>query len=178
MTKLTRTTSRRGITRYRLGNKLIHGIMTSPDGDQCYYHQGRLHRTDGPATTNPERRGWYLNGKCHRTDGPAVEYPDDHKSDQWFINGVRLTLDTWMDRTGVDDDTRTRLNEKYRRKIMGERFKIGGEDTGFITERYDWIKQTFDRDQYLIYSDGFIYNHHYVEFLDPAHATLYRLRWS
>ena len=59
-----------------------------------------------------------------------------------------------------------------------ERFIIGDEHTGMNQPKYDWIKETFYRGQYLIYSDGFIYNDYYVEFLDPAHATLYRLKWS
>jgi hypothetical protein len=58
-----------------------------------------------------------------------------------------------------------------------ERFSIG-DDKGFSQERYDWVKQTFKRTDYLIVNTGFIYDSYSIEFLDPAHATLYRLKWS
>jgi hypothetical protein len=60
---------------------------------------------------------------------------------------------------------------------MTNRFIIGNDHAGWDQERYDWIKKTFDRSDYLVYGDGFIYNDYYVEFLKPEHATLYRLRW-
>ena len=60
---------------------------------------------------------------------------------------------------------------------MRDRFEIGDEGSGMLEDRYEWLKQTFIRSDYLIYSDGFIYNTYFVEFLKPEHATLYRLRW-
>lgn len=57
-----------------------------------------------------------------------------------------------------------------------EQFSIG-DDTGFFQERYEWVKQTFNRSDYLIVNTGFIYDSYSIEFFDPAHATLYRLRW-
>ena len=38
---------------------------------------GKLHRTDGPATINVNgTQWWYINGRVHRYDGPAIIYAD------------------------------------------------------------------------------------------------------
>lgn len=48
-----------------------------------YY--GILHRTNGPAEINPERKRWYRHGKLHRKNGPAVEM--EHLL-SWYENGM------------------------------------------------------------------------------------------
>ena len=46
-------------------------------GTECWYLNGELHRTDGPAViTSDGFEYWYLNGKLHRTDGPAIIHPN------------------------------------------------------------------------------------------------------
>ena len=59
-------------------------------GDQFWYLNGELHRTDGPAVIYPEGdQYWYLNDKVHRTDGPAVIYPNGDQ--YWYLNDTPLT---------------------------------------------------------------------------------------
>lgn len=44
----------------------------------CWYHEGRYHRTDGPAIMHADgTKCWYLNGEQHRPEeeGPAYEDP-------------------------------------------------------------------------------------------------------
>ena len=59
-----------------------------------------------------------------------------------------------------------------------DRFSLGDDHTGADLERIAWIQTTFNRSDYLIYSEGMFYNTHYVEFLKATDATLYRLKWS
>ena len=55
-------------------------------GNQTWYHNGQLHRLDGPAIeTVIGERFWYYNGLLHREDGPAVEWPDGTK--KWCRHG-------------------------------------------------------------------------------------------
>ena len=64
-------------------------------GTKFWYQNGNLHRTDGPAVEYANgRKRWYQNNKLHCTDGPAVEYADGTKS--WFLNGVELTEAEWL----------------------------------------------------------------------------------
>jgi hypothetical protein len=60
------------------------------NGDKCWYLNGKLHRTDGPAIEDADGgKWWYINGKCHRTDGPAAEFANGSK--WWYINGKEYT---------------------------------------------------------------------------------------
>jgi hypothetical protein len=68
-------------------------ILIDKFGNEDWYLNGELHRTDGPACIgqpdskgNPGDIAWFMNGKKHRTDGPAVEYGHGHK--EWWVNGV------------------------------------------------------------------------------------------
>ena len=55
-------------------------------GNKCWYLNGKLHRTDGPAIEDADGgKWWYINNKLHRTDGPAAEWADGYKA--WYING-------------------------------------------------------------------------------------------
>ena len=56
-----------------------------PDGTQCWYLNGDLHREDGPAKIFLDgSQFWYLNDKLHREDGPAVIY--SNSTQFWFLN--------------------------------------------------------------------------------------------
>jgi hypothetical protein len=58
------------------------------------------------------------------------------------------------------------------------RIIIGDEFTPNLKEKIAWIRDNFDKDQYVIRDIGFLYNDYAVEFKDEKYATLYRLRWS
>ena len=58
-----------------------------PDGTKQWYLDDKLHRTDGPACEGADgEKHWCLNGKLHRTDGPAIEYADGTK--RWYLFGA------------------------------------------------------------------------------------------
>jgi hypothetical protein len=40
---------------------------------------------------------WYHNGKLHREDGPAIEYANGDKS--WWRNGIRYTEEAFLAKT-------------------------------------------------------------------------------
>jgi len=58
------------------------------------------------------------------------------------------------------------------------RINIGDDFTPDLKEKIEWIRATFEKDQYLIRDIGFIYNDYYVEFKDEKYATLFHSRWS
>lgn len=61
------------------------------DGSKKWYHEGKLHRENGPAVIYSNgHQEWYRKGKLHRDDGPAVIYPDG--SEEWYVNGYRHRL--------------------------------------------------------------------------------------
>ena len=71
-----------------LGNGAWHKIYDN--GDKCWYLNGKLHRTDGPAIERADdSKYWYLNGEFHRTDGPAMEFANGSK--HWYINGKQYS---------------------------------------------------------------------------------------
>ena len=80
------------------GNKLtVEGInkecyIVRRNGNTCYYKNGQLHRTDGPAViyASGDQR-WYQNGQYHRIDGPAVVFADG--AQYWYQNGQRHRTD-------------------------------------------------------------------------------------
>ena len=37
---------------------------------------------------------WYHNGRCHRTTGPAIEYANGNK--EYWVNDRQLTQDEWI----------------------------------------------------------------------------------
>ncbi len=80
----------------------------SSDGTKCWYLNGKLHRTDGPAVEWADRsKFWYLNDQLHRTDGPAIECADGPK--YWYLNGK------WLDPGEAFKDPE--LYEKYPKLI-------------------------------------------------------------
>jgi hypothetical protein len=54
---------------------------------------------------------------------------------------------------------------------------LGDEAAGWIAEKRDWIIKTFNKEHYRFISDGFLINEYYVEFFDPAHQTLYNIKF-
>jgi len=57
-----------------------------PDGTKEWWHNGKLHRTNGPAVEEADgTKEWWFEGKLHRTNGPAVEHVDNDPS--WYFNG-------------------------------------------------------------------------------------------
>ena len=70
---------------------------------ECWYRNGKLHRTDGPAIIFYRKDGktvffkdWFVDDKLHRTDGPAyITYCEDGKtvrSEKWCINGNEIKV--------------------------------------------------------------------------------------
>lgn len=58
------------------------------NGDKEWYHEGRLHRVDGPAIQYADGgTDWYQLGAFHRTDGPAIERPNGYKA--WYYQNQR-----------------------------------------------------------------------------------------
>jgi hypothetical protein len=57
------------------------------------------------------------------------------------------------------------------------RINLGDEFTPNLKEKIQWIKTTFEKDQYRIVDIGFLYNDYAVEFKDEKYATLFELRW-
>lgn len=56
-------------------------------GDEEWYVDGMLHRTDGPAFRILGGKSWYINDKRHRIDGPAVEHASGLK--EWWVDGYK-----------------------------------------------------------------------------------------
>ena len=76
------------------GKHWKYEFIVDDDGDKCWYLNGKLHRTDGPAIEYANgTKDWYLNGKCHRTDGPAYEGADGTKC--WYLNDKHLSEAQW-----------------------------------------------------------------------------------
>ena len=44
-------------------------------------------------------------------------------------------------------------------------------------ERYNWLKETLNEDQYTIMDDGFLISSYTVTFTDPIAEMMYVLRW-
>jgi hypothetical protein len=100
--------------------KITYTVVVDDEGNKRWYHNDKLHRTDGPAieyvdgnkywyvngehhrTDGPAMefatgtKFWYVDGKLHRTDGPAIEYVDGNK--YWFLDGEELTEAQWRKR--------------------------------------------------------------------------------
>ena len=70
-----------------LGNgKAIHvgGL-----GGQCWYSNGKLHRTDGPALIGADgAQCWYQDNRMHRDDGPALIHADGTQG--WYQHGKSM----------------------------------------------------------------------------------------
>lgn len=85
-----------GSKEWRDKNLKLHRIgapaIVRPNGDTCWYVDGKLHREDGPALdwTNGHKT-WYKNGMCHRIDGPASIVPGHGCA--YFVGGRRFTED-------------------------------------------------------------------------------------
>jgi len=52
---------------------------------KCWYKEGKIHRTDGPAFEHMNGyKEWRINNLLHRIDGHAVQYFDGQK--EWWID--------------------------------------------------------------------------------------------
>jgi len=60
--------------------------ITSEDGDQHFYKDGRLHRRgELPAVQLASGyRAWYINGMRHNETAPARQWANGHE--EWFVN--------------------------------------------------------------------------------------------
>jgi hypothetical protein len=48
---------------------------------------------------------WYLNGRLHRTDGPATEWTDGDKA--WWLDDQQYSFDQWLEaNTELSDQQR------------------------------------------------------------------------
>lgn len=69
--------------------------MYSTDGQERWYHHGRLHRQTSnelPAlVTKSGARVWYRHGRCHR-DGVKPAYVSATGKHGWFRNGVFISI--------------------------------------------------------------------------------------
>lgn len=54
-----------------------------------WYHEGELHRDEGPAVIYPDgRQEWWWNGKRHRNEGPAIiDAAFGGNIEEWYCNG-------------------------------------------------------------------------------------------
>lgn len=56
------------------------------NGNKRWYHNGVLHREDGPAVEREYEHNWYYNGQLHREGGPAIIYFST--GEKWYWHGV------------------------------------------------------------------------------------------
>ena len=90
---------------------------------QSYYHNGKLHRTAGPAMITPADKKWYRHDLLHREDGPALERINAPGTTQinyfpslyeWWWDGIPYTnLDEWGEGSGVDPELFVLIKLKY-----------------------------------------------------------------
>lgn len=76
-------------------HRTVGPASKTPDGYMVYYIKGKLHREDGPAILSRYQEEWYINNKLHNKNGPAlVKILEDGKiNKEWWINGKRHRLD-------------------------------------------------------------------------------------
>lgn len=69
-------------------------ISYNPFAEQVLDKTGKLHNLTGPALRYENgSESWFKHGVYHRIDGPAVIYVDSPELNQYWIDGVRYTLD-------------------------------------------------------------------------------------
>ena len=54
---------------------------------------------------------WYLNGKLHREDGPAVIHPNGRQ--EWYLNGQPYTFNAWCDKLNKTDPEKAKMLLTY-----------------------------------------------------------------
>lgn len=65
-------------------------------GHELWYQNGVKHRADGPAITwYTGKQAWIQNGVRHRLDGPAVVSALGPELDEYWINGIKHTEDSY-----------------------------------------------------------------------------------
>ena len=89
------------------------------DGTKLWYRHGKKHREDGPAVECPDScKVWYRHGRLHREDGPAVLYNRGHK--MWYLDNVQMTEEEHKHRTSPAKE----LTVAEIEKLLGYRVKI------------------------------------------------------
>ena len=69
-----------------MGTLKKEGKIIGSFGCEEWYKNGKLHREDGPALTNPDgTKQWFKHGIRHREDGPAIEYRSGEEC--WYKDG-------------------------------------------------------------------------------------------
>lgn len=58
------------------------------DGSNTWYRHGLPHREDGPAFSSFYTKHWYQHGVLHRLDGPAIQ--SIYWGDIWFFEGRQV----------------------------------------------------------------------------------------
>lgn len=56
--------------------------------------------------------------------------------------------------------------------------KINLGDDDNADHKINWIRSTFNKDQYRIRDAGFIYPDYVIEFAEERYATLFTLKWG
>jgi hypothetical protein len=60
-------------------------VMNTPNYI-CHMYGAMIHRSDGPAIIEPDRKQWIYGGVYHREDGPAIMTKSKHEG-QFWLNG-------------------------------------------------------------------------------------------
>ena len=64
-------------------------------GTKRWWHNGGLHREDGPAIVqNDGTKSWWINDLRHREDGPAIEWYDGEK--WWYLNDKKYSKEEFI----------------------------------------------------------------------------------
>lgn len=68
-----------------------NGCVIGQYGAELWYHDGMMHRRDGPAYISPDGyEEWWLNGQLHRDNGPAITEASGTLTWYQFDNKHRL----------------------------------------------------------------------------------------
>ena len=69
---------------------LKYNITVMSDGTKYYTLAGVLHREGNPAVEYADGGNcWFQNGELHRTDGPAIVRPNNNC--EWYLYNVQYT---------------------------------------------------------------------------------------
>lgn len=81
-------------------------------GSKSWYENGQLHRLNGPAADHAGgTRIWYQDGEKHRLNGPAAEYADGDC--EWWYNNRLYPFDEWAYLVRLSDEQHMLLQLKY-----------------------------------------------------------------
>lgn len=90
----------------------MYEVLTSSDGNVRWYHNGQLHRDDGPAIERADgTKQWYHRGYLHRDDGPAIKYSSGEVA--WYIHGTMCSFNRYVTDLKKSPEEITFLALKY-----------------------------------------------------------------